>query len=237
MAAAPNGPLREIVRNEGRRNAMGTFANAFRTTLRGHGWRMLMFVPGSLRRRLVRHVPRPLLYGLSWVLMLGMPDRVLLDRKIIPALIDSGAKTVLSIGVAYYNAHHPAVFAARGAELWTIDVDQQTAIWGSPGRHITGDALDLALHLAPETFDAVILNGVLGYGIDGARSVDRALRSIAAVLKPGGRLAIGWNRDKTSDPTPLPAAKDLFRPCALLDGAAHLVLQGSTMVYDFLERA
>jgi SAM-dependent methyltransferase len=216
---------------------MGTFANAFRTTLRGHSWRMLMFVPGSLRRRLVRHVPRPLLYGLSWVLMLGMPDRLLLDRKIIPALIDSGAKTVLSIGVAYYNAHHPAVFAARGAELWTIDVDQQTAIWGSPGRHITGDALDLALHLAPETFDAVILNGVLGYGIDGARSVDRALRSIAAVLKPGGRLAIGWNRDKTSDPTPLPAAKDLFRPCALLDGAAHLVLQGSTMVYDFLERA
>ena len=45
--------------------------------------------------------------------MLGMPDRVELDRKIIPALIDSGAKTVLSIGVAYYNAHHPAVFAAR----------------------------------------------------------------------------------------------------------------------------
>jgi SAM-dependent methyltransferase len=237
MAAAPNGPLREIVHKADRRNAMAGYGNAFRAALRGHSWRMLMVVPGSLRRRLVRHVPRPLLYGLSWVLMLGMPDRVLLDRRIIPALIDSGAKTVLSIGVAYYNAHHPSVFAARGVELWTIDLDQQTAIWGSPGRHITGDALDLALHLAPETFDAVILNGVLGYGIDGARSVDRALRSIAAILKPGGRLVIGWNHDKTSDPTPLPAAKELFRPCALLDGAAHLVLAGSTMVYDFLERA
>jgi SAM-dependent methyltransferase len=216
---------------------MTGYGNGLRAALMGQSWRMLMVVPGSLRRRLVRHVPRPLLYSLSWVLMLGMPDRVLLDRRIIPALIDSGAKTVLSIGVAYYNAHHPAVFAARGAELWTIDLDPQTAIWGSPGRHITGDALDLALQLAPETFDAVILNGVLGYGIDGAHSVDRALRSIAAVLKPGGRLVIGWNHDKTSDPIPLTAAKDLFRPCALLDGAAHLVLEGSTMVYDFLERA
>src|ERR1700726_3771619 len=178
MAAVPNGLLREIVHDEGRRNAMTTFANAFRAALMGQSWRMLMVVPGSLRRRLVRHVPRPLLYSLSWVLMLGMPDRVLLDRRIIPALIDSGAKTVLSIGVAYYNAHHPAVFAARGAELWTIDLDPQTAMWGSPGRHITGDALDLGLHFAPETFDAVILNGVLGYGIDGAGSVDRALRAI-----------------------------------------------------------
>jgi SAM-dependent methyltransferase len=216
---------------------MASYANALRAALRGQSWRMLMLVPGSFRRRLVRYVPRPLLYGLSWVLMLGMPDRVVLDKKIIPALIDSGAETVLSIGVAYYNAHHPALFAARGAELWTIDIDQQKAIWGSPSRHITGDAVDLALHLAPETLDAVILNGVLGYGIDDARSVDRALRSIAATLKPGGRLVIGWNHDKTNDPTALPAAKDLFRPCALLDGAAHLVPEGSTMVYEFLQRA
>jgi hypothetical protein len=42
---------------------------------------------------------------------------------------------------------------------------------------------------------------------------------------------------KTKDPTSLPAATDLFRPCALLEGATHLVLEGSTMVYDFLERA
>jgi SAM-dependent methyltransferase len=215
---------------------MTSYANGFRAALRGQSWRMLRVVPGSLRRRLVRHVPRPLLYGLSWVLMLGMPDRVVLDRKIIPALIDSGAKTVLSVGVAYYNAHHPGVFAAREVELWTIDIDQQKAIWGSPGRHITGDALDLAIHLPSDTFDAVILNGVLGYGIDDPRSVDRALRSIAAVLKTGGRLVIGWNHDKVKDPTSLRAAKDLFRPCALLDGVAHLAPEESTMIYDFLEK-
>jgi SAM-dependent methyltransferase len=216
---------------------MTSYAFALRTALGRLIWRMLQLVPGDVRRRLIRHVPRPLLYGYSWVVMLGMPDRVVLDQRIIPTLIDSGANTVLSIGVAYYNAHQPAVFAARGVDLWTIDIDQQKAIWGSPGRHITGDVLDISHHLAPETFDAVILNGVLGYGIDDARSVDRALRSIAAVLKPGGQLVIGWNHDKTKDPTLLPVAKDLFRPSASLDGVAHLVLEGSTMVYDFLERA
>jgi SAM-dependent methyltransferase len=216
---------------------MAGYANTLRTALRRQSWRVLMLVPSGLRRRLVRHVPQRLLYGLSWVLMLGMPDRVVLDRKIIPMLIDSGAETVLSIGVAYYNAHHPAVFAARGSRLWTIDIDPQRAIWGSPGRHVTGDALDLARHLAPESFDAAILNGVLGYGIDDAGSVDRALRSIATVLKPRGRLVIGWNHDKAKDPKLAPAANDLFRPCALLDGAAHLTLEGSTMIYDFLEKA
>jgi SAM-dependent methyltransferase len=208
-------------------------SNPLRAALRTLCWRLLMLVPGGLRRRLVRLVPRRLLYGLSWVLMLGMPDRLLLDQRIIPTLIDSGAENVLSIGVAYYNAHHPVLFSARGVELWTIDIDQQKAIWGSPGRHITCDALDLARYLAAETFDAVILNGVLGYGIDDARSTDHVLRSVAAVLKPGGRLVIGWNHDKTRDPMALPATKDLFRPYALLDGAAHLALQGSTMIYDF----
>src|SRR5205814_4438094 len=137
--------------------------------------------------RLVSHPPQRLPYGPSWVLMPGIPDRLVLDRKIIPLLIDSRAETVLSIGVAYYNAHHPAIFAARGSRLWTIDIDPQKAIWGSPGRHGTGDALDVARHLAPESFDAAILNGILGYGIDDAGSVDRALRSIATVLKPRGR--------------------------------------------------
>ncbi len=132
---------------------MAGYANTLRTALRRQSWRVLMLVPSALRRRLVRHVPQRLLYGLSWVLMLGMPDRVVLDRKIIPMLIDSGAETVLSIGVAYYNAHHPAIFAARGSRLWTIDIDPQKAIWGSPGRHVTGDALDLARHLAPESFE------------------------------------------------------------------------------------
>jgi SAM-dependent methyltransferase len=196
-----------------------------------------MLVPGRLRRRLVRHVPRRLLYGLSWILMLGMRDRLLLDQRIIPKLIDCGGKNVLSIGVAYYNAHHPMLFAARGAALWTIDIDEQKAIWGSPGRHITGDALDLARHLEVEAFDAVILNGVLGYGIDDVCSTDRVLRAIVTVLKPGGRLVIGWNRDKTRDPMAQPATKNLFRPCALLDGTAHLALHDSTMIYDFLEKA
>ncbi len=151
-------------------------------------------------------------------------------------LIDGGARKVLSIGVAYYNAHHAAIFAARGTELWTIDVDPQCERWGSPGRHVIGNALDLDAYFPPDTFDVVILNGVLGYGIDDQASVGRALAAIAAVLKPNGRLVIGWNHDKADDPTAVPEARELFRPYPGLDGTSHLALEDDTMVYDFLEK-
>jgi len=209
----------------------------FRAGLRTASWRVAMLVPGSVRRRLTYYVPLPLIYGVSWVMMLGMPDRVILDRKIIPMLIDRGAKRVLSIGVAYYNAHHPALFAKRGVELWTIDIDPQKARWGSPGRHVTGNALDLPRHLPSQSFDAVIFNGVLGDGIDDESSVNRVLTAIAAILKPRGLLVVGWNHDMTEDPMVLRAAQTLFRATPALDGAAHLEVEHSTMIYEFLEQA
>ena len=116
-------------------------------------------------------------------------------------------------------------------------IDRNRQLVGQYLRQLIDGNVVLGRHLAPEAFDAVILNGVLGSGIDDAGSVDRALRSIATVLKPRGRLVIGWNNDKAKDPKLAPAANDLFRPCALLDGAAHLTLEGSTMIYDFLEKA
>jgi hypothetical protein len=131
----------------------------------------------------------------------------------------------------------PGALRRTRVELWTIDIDQQKAIWGSPDRHITCDALDLARYLAAETFDAVILNGFSGTG-----SMTRAQRiacfgSIATVMNPGGRLVIGWNHDKITNPTAQPAIKDLFPPCAFLDGTVHLALEGSTMIMIFSREA
>lgn len=192
-------------------------------------------MPWPLRHRLLRCLPQPLLYGVSWILMLGIADRVVLERSVLPMLIGRGGK-ILSVGVDFYNAHHARLCAAGGAELWTIDIDPQRAQWGAPGRHITGSALELEAHFARDSFDAVLVNGVLGHGIDGAPATDRALRSAAAVLRLGGLLVIGWNHDKTTDPTLLRAAKNYFRPVPGPNGAARMAVENATMVYDFLEK-
>jgi hypothetical protein len=103
---------------------------------------------------------------------------------------------------------------------------------------VAPDLAAVAVPPDPDNVEDIVLRvGAIGrYGIDDARSTDRVLRSIATVLKPGGRLVIGWNYDKTRDPTVLPATKELFRPCALLDGSAQLVLDDSTMIYNFFEK-
>src|SRR2546423_11422885 len=98
--------------------SMAGAAGGLRAGLRRQSWRAMLLLPGPLRRRLIFHMPRPLLYAMSWILMLGMPDRVLLERRIFPALIRSGARRVLSVGVAYYNAHHPGWFDNSGCQLW-----------------------------------------------------------------------------------------------------------------------
>jgi len=207
-----------------------------RTGLRKQGWRVMRLLPGPLRQRLISYVPRPMLYALSWLLMLGMPDRVMLERRIFPLLIQRGVRKVLSVGVAYYTAHHPAFFAGRGVELWTLDLDARKARWGAPHRHVVGDALNLPAHLPAHDFDAVIINGVLGYGIDGEAATTQALRACAAVLGTGGWLIIGWNDDKSGDPLLLPEAGMLFRPVPLHGEAARVRVSGDTMVYDFLEK-
>lgn len=117
------------------------------------------------------------------------------------------------MGVAWYTADYPAAFAGR--TFVTLDLDR-SRIEPRATRHVVGNVCDVEA-LFDEPFDVILLNGVIGYGLDERSDVERALRGCAARLRPGGTLVIGVNEQRPTnvDPSSL-AAASLFesRPFA-----------------------
>jgi hypothetical protein len=85
-------------------------------------------------------------------------------------------------------------------------------------------------------FDAVICNGVLGYGVNSVEQQKMALGAMAAVLSPGGGLLLGWNTDKIDDPVAAGLAEDRFVPAAFAGQPARVDVAGTTHVYESLVR-
>src|SRR5262249_44928261 len=120
------------------------------------------------------------------------PDRRLLQDEILPALAaESDNERILSVGVAWYTRSYAGAFV--GKTFVTLDIDGERAPFGGE-RHVVGDLKDLERHFdASEPFDVILMNGVIGYGLDVGSDVDRALRACAARMRPGGTLVLGIN--------------------------------------------
>src|ERR1700758_4207538 len=123
---------------------------------RRHLWREAarMLLPAGVRHRVGTW------YG--EILIGRRPDRIYLERELIPAAALHGGK-VLFVGCRKYTKHYPALFRLHGAECWTIDIDPTVARWGAPKRHAIGDIQDGLDHWPPSTFDIIVLSGVFGF--------------------------------------------------------------------------
>ncbi|WP_307219643.1 bifunctional 2-polyprenyl-6-hydroxyphenol methylase/3-demethylubiquinol 3-O-methyltransferase UbiG [Microbacterium sp. SORGH_AS_0888] len=122
---------------------------------------------------------------------LATPDRVVLEDVIIPGVLAAGeVDHVLDIGVAWYTRNYPRLF--RGIDYWSVDVDPAEAEHRRAHHH-TLSATKLTDVFAHDTFDLVLCNGVIGWGLNRPEQVALGLDACAAVLRPGGWLVVGWN--------------------------------------------
>ena len=122
---------------------------------------------------------------------LATPDRVFLEDVIVPGfLAGDEIRHVLDIGVAWYTRSYPRLFA--GVDYWTIDVDPEKQRIAGPNHH-TLSATHLTDKFEPGTFDLILCNGVIGWGLNDPKDVGKALDEIADVMRPGGWLVVGWN--------------------------------------------
>lgn len=165
----------------------------------------------------------------------ALPDRRVMAESYVPALAAEGG-CILWVGCREYTLDDYAALESSGAEVWTTDIDPAAARWGRDGRHRTGDVCEADRLFSDLTFDAVVCNGVLGYGVDSPDQQQRALKALAAILRPGGRLLLGWNTDKIADPVAAGLTDADFQAAPLGDQPTRVRFDAVTHVYDSLIR-
>jgi SAM-dependent methyltransferase len=163
------------------------------------------------------------------------PGRIALVNEILPAYAACGGR-ILWIGCRRYTKGYGKLLERNGGECWTVDIELRHAKWGERGRHLTADLLSIDQLVPAASFDSVICNGVFGFGVDTRSAQVAALRAMAAILKPGGRLLLGWNTERVEDLLSLDFVQEDFVGDALTEHGARWAIPEARYVYDFLRR-
>jgi len=96
----------------------------------------------------------------------------------------------LFLGTDKRSWHYPK---RLDAELFTLDIDPKKAIYGNRGHHTTGSASALLQHYAPRSFDVIIANGLIGFGMNQLQDCEALLLGAHALLREKGLLVMGYN--------------------------------------------
>ena len=160
-----------------------------------------------------------------------LASRRFLEDVLLPWARDNCPR-ILFVGAAPYTHRYERLFAGRDGAFTTMDVNPAMAVWGTAD-HIVGPVQEIARLRPPGSFDAAILNGVFGYGIDEPAEMRRAIEALHACLTPGGLLVVGWNMGLHGDPDDLGLYNGLFTPCNALPWPPRVAFEAETHAYDF----
>jgi len=163
------------------------------------------------------------------------PGRIALVKEILPAYAKLGGR-ILWIGCRRYTKEYGALLTSNGGECWTTDIEADHAKWGEAGRHFTCDLLQIDSLIAGRSFDTVLCNGVFGFGVDTRDAQLTALKAMHAILKPGGRLLLGWNTERVDDPAALDFVRSTFTADDLIGRGGRYEVPEAGYVYAFLRR-
>lgn len=118
-------------------------------------------------------------------------DRYLLEELIFAELsARRDVKRVLFVGCDSYTEHYADFFPHQ--HFVTMDVDPAKARYGAQS-HLVDDFARVDVHFPARSLDAVICNGVIGWGLDRPEEIDRAAQGAFQCLRPGGIFVVGWN--------------------------------------------
>ncbi|MDR3751070.1 MAG: class I SAM-dependent methyltransferase [Terracidiphilus sp.] len=160
---------------------------------------------------------------------------MVLVNEILPAYAACGGR-ILWVGCRRYTREYGALLERKGGTCWTTDIEITHAQWGQRGRHFTWDLVGIDELIAEGAFDSVLCNGVFGFGVDTRAAQLAALKAMGRVLKPGGRLLLGWNTDRVADPLTFDYVESSFVADGSIAQGGRITVSGAGYVFDFLRR-
>lgn len=120
------------------------------------------------------------------------PDRVIFDDEILPALArHARGQRVLFVGCDWYTTHVEDLFR-DAATYTTLEIDPGRAKHGAK-RHIVAPLSDLSRHVETGALDLILMNGVIGWGLNDAADIASSLQACRTALSASGTLLIGWD--------------------------------------------
>ncbi len=191
------------------------------------------YIRSIARAVLPRAMRREIYDCVHAVLLRRAADRVFLEGAIFPWLETHAVCDVLSIGVRPYTAHYPDLLRRRGMRVWTSDIDPETARWATAD-HVVADVCTLSPADFPVRFEAVVFNGVIGWGVDDPVMIRRAFQALHSLVAPGAVMVLGWNHDRCADPLTVGGVADLWETIPGAGGPSRRRFDDATHVYDFL---
>lgn len=165
-------------------------------------------------------------------------DRRLLERVMLPYFAAEAAFTkVLFVGCDWYTRHYEGLFAGR--EYWTLEKEPRRRKYGA-ARHVTDALANLGAHFQDGAFDLIVVNGVLGWGLDDREEAELSLGACVRALREGGVLVLGWNDVAEKRPLPPEESRSLqqLRPWSFppLGSARHATATANRHTFSFYER-
>lgn len=124
-------------------------------------------------------------------------DRRILEKIVLPYFAENqDFNRILFIGCEYYTWHYKKLFNSK--EYWTIEPKRLNSLFGAK-RHIRGLMNQIDRYFENGSFDAIVCNGVIGFGLNALAEIENSLEKCFLCLRDGGVLVIGWNdiRERT----------------------------------------
>lgn len=130
--------------------------------------------------------------------MISSDDRGILEEIILPYFGKSVQyRKILFVGCAAYTQSYEKFFESK--EYWTIDYKKIKRKYGSPN-HITDSIVNLGKYFQDNYFNLIIMNGVIGYGLNNVSDIEDALDACFSTLDKKGIFVLGWNDYKRRKP-------------------------------------
>jgi hypothetical protein len=136
-------------------------------------------------------------------------DRVVLEEVILPYFAkEMSCQKLLFVGCAAYTQWYEELFQHK--EYWTIDPKKVKRKYGSK-RHIIDSIAHVGRHVTKDYFDVILINGVIGFGLNRIGDIEQAIDACYEVLASQGIILVGWNDTTRRTPIDIRAIRAISK--------------------------